>query len=216
MKTTIFWDVLSHWCLVSVPAARAVSDLGEVEIVYAPVADGAPLGFTNELEAWCYRRGTLAYDRIFHADWCEGPETRTWFANAAALVIGRIIGDQIRAAELLALAAMEERALMGRPDVAFAQAALVANVPASEIARRSEDPAIAEHLSAGNHRMRELGLDERPSFLLENANGDRAIFKGMWQKEAIVAAARALLADEEAYRVAGPPPGTARHSADGT
>jgi hypothetical protein len=206
MKTTIFWDVLSHWCLVSVPAARAVANFGDVEIVYAPVAGGGMLGFTNELETWCYQRGTLAYNRTLYADWCEGRETQTWFANAAALVAGRLIGDHIRAAELIGSAAMEGRELLGRPQVAFASAARVANVSESIIARQAEDPAVADQLRAGNRRMEELGLDERPSFVLENANGDRAIFKGVWQKEAIVATARALLADEEAYRIAGTPP----------
>lgn len=206
MKTTVFWDVLSHWCLASVPAARALQGLGEIEIAYALGGDGRALGYTTEMLAWYYQRGRLSYGRTFYADWCEGPETSTWYANAAAYVAGDILGDPIGVAEAIGKAALEERALLGRPDEAFAQAAAIAGVHVSEIASRAAQPAVAQHLALGNARLKSLGLDERPSFVIENANGDRAIFKGLWERDALVAAAEALLRDEDAYRRAGAAP----------
>ena len=206
MKSTVFWEVLSHWCFASIPAARALRDLGDVEIAYAPGGGGGPLGYTPQMLTWFYARGRLAYGRTFYADWCEGPQTSSWYANAASFVAGELLGDHIRAAEAFGKAALEERALLGRREDSFALAASLAGVSVAEIAARAEQPVVAQALASGNERLKELALDERPSILIENANGDRALFKGLWQKDALVAAAEAMLRDEAAYRQAGPAP----------
>jgi hypothetical protein len=65
---------------------------------------------------------------------------------------------------------------------------------------------IVDLLHAGNVRLAAIGCAERPSWELVNANGDRAVLQGVWQAEAILPLARALLDDERAYKRAGPPP----------
>lgn len=207
MKVSMFVDVLSHWCLAAIPAAQALLDLGiECEVVYAPLKDGAPLGFTHELESWFYKRGTRAYNMELSAAWCEGPMTSTWAANAAAFVAGEMAGSQLEAARAMMSAAMEHGALVGRPHEAYARAALFAGVAPDEIERRASDPRVRQLLLDGNKRLAALHADERPTWRLENASGDFAILKGMWHKEAIAAVATALLADERAYAAAGDPP----------
>ena len=57
-----------------------------------------------------------------------------------------------------------------------------------------------------NARLAAIGCAERPSWELVNDNGDKAVLQGVWQAEAILPLARALLDDERAYRRAGPPP----------
>lgn len=134
MKVTMFIDVVSHWCLVGVPAAQALVDRGvDLEVVYAPLKDGAPLGFTNEMESWFYKRGTIAYDVELIPAWCEGPQIGSWAANAAAFVAGEITGEQLNAAHAMMSAAMEHGALVGRPEVAYASAASFAGVSREEI-----------------------------------------------------------------------------------
>lgn len=207
MKAVMFVDVLSHWCLAAVPAAETLIDLGvEFELVYAPLKDGAPLGFTNEMESWFYKRGTRAYDREFVAAWCEGPATSTWAANAAAFVAGEIAGNQLKAALAMMSAAMERGALVGRPQEAYAQAALFAGVAPEEIERRANDARVRQLLLEGNKRLGALNSDERPTWFVENDNGDYALLKGIWHKEAIAAIATALMHDERAYAAAGEPP----------
>lgn len=207
MRASLFVDVLSHWCLVSVPAAQALIDLGiEFELVYAPIKDGAPLGFTHEMESWFYKRGARAYNMELIAAWCEGPATNTWAANAAAYVSGEIVGNQLKAAHAMMSAAMEHGALVGRPEEAYTRAAAFAGVSPEEIERRANDAAVRAHLLDGNKRLAELGADERPTWHLENANGDRAMLKGIWHKEAVASVAMAMLHDERAYAAAGNPP----------
>ena len=207
MRATFFLDTLSHWCLVAVPAVRELETLGvRTEIVIAPVNDGKPMGVTNAFEAWCYERGTHAYAKTFDASWCEGPQSSTGPADIATLVAIDAGAKPLEAFEAIASEALERGALFARPDVVNAFAARLVHLDVAEFTRRAEDPAIARRLADGNARLVALGADERPTFLLENANGDRAILKGMWQRDAVVACAKALLADERAYANAGTPP----------
>src|SRR5579862_7822631 len=197
MKAEVFIDVVSHWCLVAVPAMEALRDLvADVEIVYAPLNDGKPIGFTNEMETWYYKRGALAYGRSLKPDWCEGPEISSWHANVSAYVAGEIIGDQVKAAHAMMAAVMERGVLVGRAEEAHTVAAAIASAPLEEIEKRVSAAGMHEKLNAGNHRLAAYGADERPTFVLENANGDRAVLKGVWQRDAIVAVAQAMHSDE--------------------
>lgn len=207
MRATVFLDTLSHWCLVSVPALRALDELGvRTEIVIAPVNDGKPMGVSTAFEAWCYERGTRAYEKSFDASWCEGPQASTGPADVATLVAIDAGGSPVDVFEAISSEALERGALFARADVVNAFAAHLCGLEQSEFERRAADPAIALRLADGNARLAALGADERPTFVLENLNGDRAILKGLWQKDAVVACARALLSDERAYAGAGEPP----------
>jgi protein-disulfide isomerase-like protein with CxxC motif len=207
MRATVFLDSLSHWCLVAMPAVRALSELGvELEVVLAPVGGGKPLGVSHAMEAWFYARGSLAYGEKFNAGWCEGPQTSTYASNAATLVALDAIDAPLDTIEKMLREGLTTGALFGRSDVANAYAAKLAGVDVQEFSRRVDDPSTAQRLREGNGRLAAAGADERPTFLLENANGDRALLKGLWQRDAIVACAKALLADERAYAQAGPAP----------
>jgi len=207
VRAVMFVDVLSHWCLAAIPAARALAELTpNVEIVYAPLKDGEANGATAEEERWYYKRGALAYGRQMRSDWCEGPQTRTWFANAIAYIGSEVTGDPVRIAHAVMSAAMEQGLLMGRANECYEFMGRYLNMTASEVAKRASEPRVKEALAEGNRRLAALGADERPTFLLENDIGDRIVLKGMWHKELVAAAALALLHDQRAYAMAGPPP----------
>lgn len=207
MRAIMFVDVLSHWCLAAMPAARALAKLTpNLEIVYAPLANGGENGFTLEQEQWYYHRGSMAYGRQLRCDWCEGPQIRTWFANAIALVGGEISGEPLRATHAVMSAAMEQGMLLGRPDECYEFMGKYLGITAREVAKRVNEPRVAEALDAGNHRLNEMGSHERPTFYLENEVGDRVFLRGMWHQELVTAAALALLHDQRAYNMAGPSP----------
>lgn len=207
MIATVFVDVLSHWCLAAMPGIRALADLTpNLEIVFAPLSDGGPNGNTLEQERWYYKRGAIAYGREMRADWCESPQTRTWFANAIAYVGSEISGDPLRATHAVMSAAMEQGYLLGRADACYEMMGKHLGKSASEIARRVMDPAVDQALRDGNRRLAALSADERPTFYLENEIGDKVLLKGMWHKELVAAAGLALLHDQRAYNLAGPRP----------
>src|SRR5579863_1495377 len=155
---------------------------------------------------WYLKRGSLAYGREFRADWYEGPQGGTWFANAVALVGTEMSGEAMRTMHAMMSAALEQGAKAGRADVCFELMGKYLGIPASDVAARVNDPATAARLEAGNHRLAALGADERPTFLLESEIGDRALLKGMWQEDAVAGVAMALLHDERSYAAAGPQP----------
>ena len=73
------------------------------------------------------------------------------------------------------------------------------------LARMRSDAVISD-LRSANAALAAAGCAERPSWELTNANGDRAVLQGVWQAEAVLPLARALLEDERGYARAGAPP----------
>jgi 2-hydroxychromene-2-carboxylate isomerase len=210
VQVTAFVDVLSHWCLAAAPALVALrstlaNDL-RIAVVFAPVGDGAPLGQTHEAEAWFYRRGSLAYGRALDAAWCEGPQTTTWHANAAVAAAVGFGADPIAVAAAVSRAAMVEGRLLGRPQEAVRVVSALTGLDGEALLGAMTGTPVVEALHGGNARLAAIGCAERPSWELENDNGDRAVLQGVWQAEAILPLARAMLEDERAYRAAGSPP----------
>jgi len=210
MKVTAFVDVLSHWCLAAQPALDALratlADDVVLEVVLAPVGDGAPVGFTHEAEAWFYTRGTLAYGRELDPAWCEGVETTTWHANAAVAAGVAFGANPIVLGRRVSRAAMVDGLLLGRESEAVRAVAKFTGADEQALRDAMRGEAVAATLRAGNARLASIGCAERPSWELANGNGDRAVLQGVWQAEAILPLARALLDDERAYRRAGTPP----------
>ncbi len=210
MKVTAFVDVLSHWCLAAQPALNAfratLADDVAIEVVLAPVGDGAPVGFTNAAESWFYKRGTLAYGTKLDPSWCEGETTSTWYANAAVAAAVALGADVFALAPRVSRAAMVDGALLGREDEAVRVVSGLVGSAEDKLRDTMRSDAVVQALHAANARLATIGCGERPSWELVNDNGDRAVLQGVWQAEAILPLARALLEDERAYRRAGPPP----------
>jgi protein-disulfide isomerase-like protein with CxxC motif len=210
MQITAFIDVLSHWCLAATPALEALSatlaDDLELEIVIAPLADGAPIGFDPEAERWYYRRGTLAYGTTLTSAWYESREVRTWFANQAVAAAIQLGADPVPLVRRTMGEAMVSGAPLGRESEAVRVVSEIAGLSEANVREQMSRPSLTEALLAGNARLAEIGCGERPSWHLRSATGDFAILQGVWQAEAILPLAQALLADERAYQKAGPPP----------
>jgi protein-disulfide isomerase-like protein with CxxC motif len=207
MEVTAFVDVLSHWCLAAQPALDALRATlaGDValEIVLAPLGN---VGFTHEKEAWFYTRGTLAYGRELDPAWCEGVQTTTWHANAAVAAGVAFGANPVVLGRRVSRAAMVDGLLLGRESEAARAVAKFTGVEEQTLRDAMHSEPIVGALHAGNARLASIGCAERPSWELVNDNGDRAVLQGVWQAEAILPLARALLEDERAYRRAGPPP----------
>ena len=207
MKVTAFVDVLSHWCLAAQPALDALratlADDVALEIVLAPLGN---VGFTHEAEAWFYTRGTLAYGRELDPAWCEGLETTTWHANAAVAAGVSFGANPVVLGRRVSRAAMVDGLLLGRESEAVRAVAKFTGIDEDALRDAMRSNAIVGALHAGNLRLASIGCAERPSWELVNDNGDHAVLQGVWQAEAILPLARALLEDERAYRRAGSPP----------
>jgi predicted DsbA family dithiol-disulfide isomerase len=210
MKVTAYVDVLSHWCLAAQPALDALratlADDVALEVVLAPMKDGAPTGFTNAQETWFYGRGTLAYGSELDASWCEDPTISTWHANAAVAAGVAHGANPIVLCRRVSRAAMVDGLLLGRESEAVRVVSKYTGLDEAVLRDTMRGDTVTRALHGGNARLAALGCAERPSWELVNDNGDRAVLQGVWQAEAILPLARALLDDERTYRRAGPPP----------
>jgi predicted DsbA family dithiol-disulfide isomerase len=210
MKVTAFVDVLSHWCYAAYPALEAlrttIAQDVEVEIVFAPAFGNANVPVSREAEVWFYERGALAYGRELTSAWCEGKQSSTWHANAAVLAAVNAGADPLRLAAQVSRAGMSDGRLIGRESEAAACVAELTGMHPQLVLDAMRSGPVIEALDAGNARLFALGCAERPSWQLVNGAGDHSVLQGVWQAEAILPLARALLEDERAYGRAGPMP----------
>ena len=151
-------------------------------------------------------RGTRTYGQVLKSDWYESDTTTSLWANAAVVAAAALGADLSELAHKTMAAAMRDGGLLGRREVAVSTVAQLAGVDAGELDRRIDHAATGEALNAGNAALAQWGCTERPSWRLENANGDFVVTHGVWQKDALLGVARALKADEAAYAAAGAPP----------
>jgi 2-hydroxychromene-2-carboxylate isomerase len=101
---------------------------------------------------------------------------------------------------------MNDGEKLGRRDVAVETVARIASVDAASLDRLLDSAEVGRELNFANAELLRIGCAERPSWFLENANGDHVAMQGVWQKDAVLACIGALRADEQAYAKAGAPP----------
>jgi len=210
MKATVVVDVLSHWCLAAWPAYEALKEkLGSsnVEMLLAPVLNGFPMGIRPEAEAWYYTRVTRAYGEVLRSDWYESDTTTTLWANAAVAAAASLGADLAATAHRTMEAAMKNGEKLGRRDVAVAMVARIAALDAARLNARIDRAETGAALNDGNSALAKWRCVERPSWRLENANGDFVVMQGVWHASALTACADALMSDEAAYAAAGTLPG---------
>ena len=150
---------------------------------------------------WFYRRsGSITRSPyMLNSGWLE-PDIKQYlvpnYVAQAAKELG-VPDDHVRIA--LAEAAVKEGRKVGRWDVAIEIAARASKLDPARIRTLAESEDIAASCRASTEEFRALQVSQRPTFLLQNTIGDRAVCSGVVRAEPLIAAADALLADEAAY-----------------
>ena len=108
-----------------------------------------------------------------------------------------VTDDRVRLA--LAHAADREGKKVGRWEVAGEVAAKAAKLNKAKLLARAKSPAVAARVKRTTEEFHALQVTQRPTFLIENAIGDRAVFSGLVRIEPLAAAIDALLGDQAAY-----------------
>jgi len=203
-KVTYYLEVISSWCHWAEPAWAELKRryAGKVEfdwkIAQMP-ADAYPTS-KNQCD-WFYRRsGSIVRSPyMLNSGWLE-PDIKEYLAPnliAEAAKDFGITDDRVRLA--IAQAGMREGKKVGRMEVAAAVAAKAAGLDATKLIAKAQSPEVAARMRASTEEFKALQVTQRPTFLLENSIGDRAVFSGIARIEPLVAAVDALLADEAAY-----------------
>jgi predicted DsbA family dithiol-disulfide isomerase len=204
VKVTYYLEVSSSWCYWAEPAWTELKQryAGKAEFGWKIAQmshEGYPVSH-NQCD-WFYRRSgsIMRSPFMLNSQWFE-PEIKQYLAPNLIAEAAKDLGvtdDRVRLA--LAHAAMREGKKIGRWEIAAAVAAQAAGLEADKLLARAKSPEIAARTQATTAEFSALQVTQRPTFLIENSIGDRAVFSGIARTEPLVATIDALAQDEAAY-----------------
>jgi len=156
---------------------------------------------SKEQAEWFYRRSGLIVKSPFmlNAGWFEAGRKIYDVPNLAAEAAKDfgVTDDRVRLA--LAHAGEREGQKVGRWEVAVPIAAKAGKLNKTKLLARAKSVAVAARVKKSSDEFHALQVSQRPTFLIESAIGDRAVFSGIVRVEPLAAAIDALLADQAAY-----------------
>jgi predicted DsbA family dithiol-disulfide isomerase len=206
MKVTYYLEVLSSWCHWVEPVwaelkTRYAGRAGfEWKIALMNPGD-FPVSRTQC--DWYYRRsgGTVMHSAyMLNSGWFEAERKGVYHAPNLVAEAGRDFGvtdDRIRLA--LAEAALRDGQKIGDMKAAAAVAAKAAGLDPRKLRKAAESQAVLARVQASTAEFFAHQINQRPSFVLTDAIGDKVVFSGLVRLEPLVAAIDAMLADTTAY-----------------
>jgi predicted DsbA family dithiol-disulfide isomerase len=215
IQVTYYLEVISSWCFWAEPAWADLKQRYDGRASFGwKIALMPPEGYPvskNQCD-WFYRRsGSITRSPfMLNSGWFE-PEIKQYLAPNYVAEAAKDLGvadDRVRLA--LSQAALREGKKVGRWDVSVAVASEAAGLNGKQLLDRAQSPEIASRCERTTAEFFALQVNQRPTFLIENSIGDRAVFSGIVRAEPVAAAIDALLQDEGAYKSweahFGPPP----------
>lgn len=204
VRVTYYLEVISSWCYWAEPAWAGLKQRFADRVAFgwkiAQMPAAAYPASQSQAE-WFYRRsGTLVQSPFrLNAGWFEPGRKNYDVPNlvAEAAKDFGVTDDRVRLA--LAHAAEREGRKVGRWEVAIPVAVKAARLNRGKLLARARSATIAARVKRSSDEFDALQVTQRPTFLIENAIGDRAVFSGVVRPEPLVAAVEALLADQAAY-----------------
>ena len=188
MKITYYLEVLSSWCAWAEPAW---------------LMNPADYPVSREQCDWFYRRsgGTVMHSPfMLNSGWFEKRRKGVYLAPNLVAEAGRDFGfngDELRRA--IAFAALREGRKVGDLTIAVEVAAKAGGLDARKLRAAAESPAVRARVEASTRDFHAHQVNQRPTFVLTDAIGDKAVFSGLVRPEALAATIDAMLSDTAAY-----------------
>jgi len=204
MKVTYYLEVISSWCYWAEPAWAELKRRYAGKAAFGwklALMDASGLPVSRPQCEWFYRRsGTIMRSTfMLNSGWFE-PELKEYLAPNLVAEAAKELGvtdDRVRLA--IAHAALREGRKVGRWEEAGAVAAAAAGLDKSTLLEKARSPEIEGRARATTREFHALQVNQRPTFLLENSIGDRAVFSGLAVAAPLAAAIDAMLDDAAAY-----------------
>ncbi len=217
MRLTYYLEVTSSWCHWAEPAWAELRTrfAGRAEFIWKVALMGASGFPVSRAQCdWFYRRsGTnVRSPYMLNSGWFVAGTNEYLapnFVAEAAKDFG-IADDRARLA--IAQAGLREGRQIAQWEVSSEAAAAACGLDAATLLARAKAPEIEARARASTAEFHALCVTQRPTFLLENAIGDRAVFSGLAMAAPVAAAVEAMLADADAIAAytahhGTPPPG---------
>jgi predicted DsbA family dithiol-disulfide isomerase len=205
MKVTCFLDVISSWCYWSEPmwAELKARYAGRAEFgwkIAQMQKNDYPL--TREQCDWFYRRSGIVMRSPFmlNSGWLEPVKEGTIAAPNLVAEAARdfgFAGDEIRLA--LSHAGDREGRKVLQLDVAVEIAAKAGKIDAKKLRAAAESTTVRARVETSTREFFAHQVNQRPTFVLADSIGDKAVFSGLVTIEPIAATIDAMLADVAAY-----------------
>jgi predicted DsbA family dithiol-disulfide isomerase len=205
VKITYYLEVISSWCHWAEPAwAELKARYGSrVDFEWKiALMDPGDFPISRAQCDWFYRRsGTMQRSSVMlNSGWMEPERKGVYLAHDLVAEAAKDLGvcdDRVRLA--LARAAHGEGRKVAQMEVAVAVAAGAAGLDAIRLRALAESPEVLARVQASTAAFKAMGVGQRPTFVIEDAIGDKAIVSGLTALEPLVAIVEAMTADEAGY-----------------
>lgn len=203
-KVTYYLDVVSSWCYWAEPAwAELKLRYAKAPVEFAwsiALLDDDAMSKSRAQADWFYRRsGTIVRSPfMLHSGWLtHSKEYLPPNAVAEAAKDFGVTDDRVRLA--LMEAAMREGQHVGEWELSASIAAKAAGLVAATLLQKAQTPEIEKRVRKSTAEFHAFQVTQRPTFVIENNIGDRAIFSGLVHLAPLACAIDALLQDAAAY-----------------
>ena len=204
IKVTYFTEVTSSWCYWAESAwAELKSQFeGQTEFHWKiALLDAQSLPVSRSQLEWFYRRsGTIVRSPyMLNAAWFEPGVSEYLVANLVAEG-ARDLGindDRVRLA--ISHAALRDGEKVTDWDRVSAIGASAGGLDAPSLKAAAQRPEVEVRVRRSTSEFHALQVTQRPTFVLENGIGDKAVLSGTWTAAPIASVIESMLADEAAY-----------------
>jgi len=216
MKITYYVEVLSSWCHWAEPAWLELKTryAGRMDFEWKiALMNPGDFPVSQSQCDWFYQRsGSIMRSPYkLNSGWLETERKGNYATPNYVAEAGKDFGiadDRLRLA--LSHAAVREGRKIGGLDEALAVAVDATGLDAEKLRARAGSPEVQKRVRAATAEFHALQVTQRPTFVIDDPIGDRAVFSGLVGIAALDAAVVAMLADTAAYAAHaahfGPPP----------
>jgi predicted DsbA family dithiol-disulfide isomerase len=217
VRITYYLDITSSWCMWVEPVWAELRSRYENRCEFdwkIALMDASGMPVSREQCEWFYRRsGTIMKSPfMLNSGWFE-VGLKEYLAPNLLAEAARDLGvrdDKVRIA--LARGGVIEGRRIGQFEESLAIACAASGLDAAALASRAKTGEVEQRVRATTAEYHAFKMTQRPSFLMENAIGDRAVFSGTVTYAPLAAMIDAMLDDAAAYashavHYGGPPNG---------
>jgi hypothetical protein len=207
-KIIHYLEIMSSWCHWAEPTWDDLKRryAGRVDFAWKiALMDRADFPVSPAQCAWFYCRsgGTVMHSPYaLSTGWVEPALKGNYAAPNLVAEAGRDFGiEDDSLCRALAQAGLREGRRIGQMAVAVAVGAKATGLNPKKLRARAESAAVRARVQASTAEFHALGLGagHRPTFLLEDPIGDKAVVSGLVRVEPLAALLDAMLSDSAAY-----------------
>ena len=199
-----YLEVVSSWCHWAEPAWDALKEkFGHVASFEWRIAllsgDGFPK--SREQEDWFYRRSgvLMGSPTMLNGGWLEPGRVEYLPPNllAEAAKDFGVVDDRVRRS--LSEAAVLRGAKVGQWEIAGPIAARAAGVEEGELMARARSAGVEQRVRESTREFHGFQVTQRPTFVITDEIGDRAVLSGLATAAPLVAVIEAMVRDCRGY-----------------